>query len=219
MARFGIKAIGIRAFDPHYLWAYIKVFYEKGFWSIGNIGAGAGPGGAAAPPVKGIFLAAVWLAEAGMIVGVAAWTAWRGISSQPFCETCNRWTTIEPNVQRLVPGSGQANSLERVKAGDLTALGEFTRARIGVRAYLQLDLARCPSCQQSNFLSIHSCQDTVDRNGKPKVVKTAVIENLIIGAARRASRARGGPGSRGRQAAATSRLPASAQGGSKEQKT
>ena len=81
-----------------------------------------------------------------------------------------------------MPGSGQANSLERVKAGDLTALGEFTRARIGVRAYLQLDLARCPSCQQSNFLSIHSCQDTVDRNGKPKVVKTAVIENLIIGA-------------------------------------
>ena len=63
-----------------------------------------------------------------MIVGVAAWTAYRGITSLPFCESCNRWTVIETEVQRLNPCGFQADALERVKAGDLAALAHFARA-------------------------------------------------------------------------------------------
>ena len=154
----------------------MTVFYHRGFWTLKNVGEKGGD------PVRGIFLAAIWLAEAATIVGVAAWTAWRGISSQPFCETCNRWTTTEVSVRRLMPSGSEAKSLELLKAGELAALDDFAPAPAGAGAYLQLDLALCPTCQQSNFLSIYNCQQTVDKHGKPTLTKTTVLENLIIAA-------------------------------------
>jgi hypothetical protein len=176
LARFGIEKFGFRAFHPSFMTHYMKVFYHQGFWTLGHAGQKGGD------LVSGVFLGAIWLAEAGVIVGIATWIAWRGISSQPFCETCKRWTVTEANVQWLAPFSGQAQSLEQVKAGELAALDDFDRAPANARAYLQLDLARCPKCRQSNFLSIYNCQRTVDKNGKPKVNKIAVVENLIIAA-------------------------------------
>jgi hypothetical protein len=175
LARGVVKNAGLHAFHPLVLWEYMKFFYERGLWTLGH-------GGQGGDRVSGIVLGIVWLGEAGIIVGLAARIAWRGISSQPFCETCNRWTVSEANVQRLAASSRQAEALEPVKAGDLAALDAFDRAAANARAYLQLDLARCPKCQQSNFLSIYDCQHTVDKHGKPKLTKTAVVENLIIAA-------------------------------------
>jgi hypothetical protein len=190
LARGGLNR-GLHAFDPTVLKHYIAFFYEKGLWTLGHAGQHGGD------RVSGVFLGAVWLAEGGVIVGLAACAAWHGVSALPFCETCNCWTVSEANVQRLTHPAGPVqtmgaviddfksipNRLQRLKDGDLAALDDFDRAPPSAQAYLQLDLARCPTCQQSNFLSVFDCQHTVDKNKKMKVTKTAVVQNLIITAA------------------------------------
>jgi hypothetical protein len=172
-ARVGLH-VGLRALEPEVLKSYIGWFYENGFWTIGH---GGGQGGQA---VTGVALAAVWSVEASVIVGFAAWSAYKGVASTPFCETCNRWTVAAPDVRRLLaPSEAQG----RLVAGDLGALAESRLATGREPWYLQLDLAFCPACGQSNFLSVLSVKNTLDEKGNPKVVKKTLLQHLVIAAA------------------------------------
>jgi hypothetical protein len=173
IARLGFD-LGFHSFEPTVIYKYIVWFYENGTWGIGH---GVGNQGQV-NNITGIFLLIIWLAEAGLVIGITIGTARKILSSRPFCEYCNQWTGIEKGVRKLsLQGADEA--LKRLLTGDLTSLGDFTRS-VGEAAYLQLDLAACSTCSQSNFLTLQTIQHEVDKEGKTTVNKKTILQHLIL---------------------------------------
>src|SRR5262249_54015015 len=126
LARLGIPPNGdvLLAFRPDWLQVYIKLFYEQGFWGIGH-GVGNNNNG---QMVSGVFLAAVWLVEAVVILGFSAFIPWKLLGSSVYCEHCERWIDQAKEVQRLslvAPESAMA----RIVDGDLSPLDAWPRAK------------------------------------------------------------------------------------------
>lgn len=167
-ARVGTD-VGWHAFDLEVLFDYMKFFYEKGFWSMEH-----------GQTVSGPFLAAIWLAEAGVIVGMATWAAYRTISWLPFCEPCECWTTITKKVRQLiVPDAARL----KLSGGDLSVLEECRVAAGHEPEYLQFDLARCPKCEHTNLLSVHAVTNTLNKKGEMKATKKVLLKHLVVSAA------------------------------------
>jgi len=160
------------ALDPRVMASYMEWFYTNGAWGIGKNGGN----------VTGLFLGAVWLTEAGVIVGIATLYPWSEISDWVFCEKCGWWDTIETCPQRLsVDGSGTL--IERLKADDLTALGTAAMADPHESTYLQLKLATCPTCEECNYLDLERVTVTVDKEGKASTKTENLIKKLELTAA------------------------------------
>jgi hypothetical protein len=157
----------LTAFSPVVLMGYIKVFYENGAWAMKN-----------GPPVSGIMLAVFWSIEAAIIVGLSTVVAWYVISDHPFCENCKRWTVNEKG-NRSLSLIGAEDDLRQLLAGDPTSLMKFNLAQ-NEQEYLQLDLALCPTCTESNFLTVQRVTETVDKEGKVNSTRTPLLQNLLL---------------------------------------
>jgi len=157
------------AFAPDVLIAYIQLFYERGDWTLFGD-----------EPIAGISLAAIWVIEAAIIVGGAAFTALVANSEDPFCERCDVWADVEKGVRRLKLERGSQASAARLLQGDLTALAESERAEKREYPHLRLDLATCGSCQDSNYLTIQSVTESVNDKGETSTSEEALLTNLVI---------------------------------------
>jgi hypothetical protein len=159
----------LAAYSPTALMNYIEVFYKNGFWGMGKD-----------QMVSGIPLAIVWAIEAAVIVGGSTVLARQFILNIPFCESCGRWTVKKPGTRPLsLIGAGDA--LKQLLSGDLTSLANFNLAQ-NEAIYMQLDLANCPSCTESNFLTIQQAKQTLDKEGKLKVELTPLLRNMLVSA-------------------------------------
>ena len=162
-----IRQVGLYAFTPGGLYQFGAHLFAKGSWSFseGN-------------PVRGTFLASLWVLEAVVVTGltviVSQWNAQR-----PFCETCQSWTNEQRSVARLLATGGEP-AWTNVLNGELPALAEFEPAPPGSRWYVRLDLARCPTCEHSRFLSISQVMLHTDDKGQTKEVTRALISNAIL---------------------------------------
>jgi hypothetical protein len=157
-------------FNPSELWEYIGFFYDKGFWSIGS----------GDDTVSGVFLGIVWLVEAGVIVGGSTLLAMACMADQPFCEVCNGWTNSEEAVACLAPTTQYEPQFERILDGDLSGMHELMSIDDSLSRYLRFDLAICPTCNESNFLTISVVSQSVDKDGELKTDTTELIKNMII---------------------------------------
>jgi hypothetical protein len=157
------------AFSPDVLLDYIKQFYEHGAWGMrgGEI-------------LKGPFLGVIWAAEAIVIVGGATFFAPMRIKDHPFCETCKHWTTIKPVGTKLSLRDVE-RTLPALLSGDVTALSDFSAADTE-QLYLELELASCPTCDESHYLSVFQVAMTIDKKGKETVERRPVIRNMLIAA-------------------------------------
>jgi hypothetical protein len=165
----GLPIDYLAAYKPAFLIEYIKQFYENGAWGLKHGGN-----------VTGIALAAVWAVEATIIVGAATVFARQFIVHHPFCESCGRWTVIEPGKRPLsLIGAGE--SYAQLMSGDLAALTKFNLA-LNESLFLQLDLASCPTCEESYFLTIQQVKHSLDKEGKLKVETTPLVRNMLIAA-------------------------------------
>jgi hypothetical protein len=172
IARFVVPAGGkdyLKAFSPVVLVEYIKVFYENGAWAMKN-----------GPPVSGIMLAAFWSIEAVIIVGLSTVVAWYVIADHPFCENCKRWTVNEKG-NRSLSLIGANDALRQLLAGDPASLMKFNLAQ-NEQEYLQLDLALCSTCTESNFLTVQRVTETIDKEGKVNSTRTPLLQNMLIDA-------------------------------------
>lgn len=155
--------------DPLVLANFMAWLYENGSWGLRNGG-----------PVTGIPLVLVWLVEAGLVLAIA-WAVARGmIAGKAYCERCDQWTELEEGVQRLLVRSEDERPLQEVLQGNLAGLREMLRAPEGSNAYLQLDLATCPACPASNFLTIQAIRNEIDKKGNTQTVKQALVANMLI---------------------------------------
>lgn len=170
MARFGEFEHPI--WDLETLWAYLQLGYQQGFWSIGDNGA----------PVTGVFLAAVWVAEAAIIIICSAIVVRAWLGDLPFCEETAQWMTREKKVALLsLTDDDQAEAkLKRLLEGDLTVLGQLYRATGDEPARLQLDLATCPECPTCRFLTVKLVQSVVNKKGEVSTQESNLLVNLLI---------------------------------------
>lgn len=162
-----IPEIGLYAFMP---WGLVDMgtqLFQNGSWGLteGN-------------PVKGWFLVALWIIEAAVVVALAVAAA-RLNWDRPFCESCQQWTDSERGVARL-SGTGREPAWEKVLGGDLPSLAEFQPSLPGSMQFIRLDVARCPHCATSRFLTIASVTVTIDQNRKPKETTRSLVKNAIV---------------------------------------
>ena len=157
---------------PELIWEYMTFGFENGFWSIGRNGN----------PVTGFFLVAVWIAEAGIVIGVACTTLVAMIGSQPYCEETDQWTNSEKNLAALsLVNDDQAEAkLGRLMQGDLQSLREFYRSEGDEPAKLELDLATCPDCPTCNYLTVRMIRQTVNKKNEVTKEESKILVNLQI---------------------------------------
>jgi hypothetical protein len=128
--------------------------------------------------VDGWFLVAVWVAEAVCLTVIVAGMA-RMDAARPFCESCLEWTGSTSGLMRLAAG-GNEPPWQEVLSGDLTAVASFQPANVDVSPHVRLDLARCPKCTHSNFVTLTSVVTTTDSKGKTKTTERQLLLNGMI---------------------------------------
>lgn len=170
-ARFGGDEVPV-LLNPVLLKEYIAVFYENGFWGFGRGNANA--------TVSGIPLGLIWLAEAGIVIGLSFLISTGFASDHPYCEACQRWTDRTEGFCKLTPPTDDDTVVEQLVAGDLNVLNRFQRSPENAAAFLRIDTAQCPDCSQCNWVTISLAQITVDKDGKENTSVDALVSNMLV---------------------------------------
>lgn len=127
---------------------------------------------------NGWLLVGAWVAE-GICVLLIVVALARTDAARPFCETCLEWTASTSGLLR-VAADGNEPPWQEVLGGDLTAIASFQPANASTTPHVRLDLARCPKCQHSNFVSLTSITITTDSKGKTKTKERQLLLNGMI---------------------------------------
>jgi hypothetical protein len=161
------------AFRPQVIWWYMQWAYENGLWELGKHANG---------PLKGIPLAMIWVAEAAIIVGLAAHFPWNEVGQWVFCESCGWWETIETNLCRF--SAENADSIAaRIKEEDLSVLGELVPVKPDNPRFLRTSVTTCETCDESNYLDLERVTLTVDKKGNVKTRAETLVDKMEIAAA------------------------------------
>jgi hypothetical protein len=161
------KEAGLSTYLPHTILAMMAHLFQEGSWGL-----------TAGQMVKGWPLVILWLVEAGMIVGLAATTAFAQIADKPFCEACSEWITGE--TPHFYQGNGSEPVWTEVQNGNFDALADTEQATGGELTYVRIKLHVCETCTESNYLTITRCENTVDGKGNPKLIEKNIITNLAV---------------------------------------
>jgi hypothetical protein len=166
VARNGVGAAAT-AWTPQGLVRHGQDLFEKGSFTMKGKNK-----------VKGWLLVAAWIAEGlfvtGIVLAMSLTDAWR-----PFCESCLEWTESTSGLMRFA-ADGKEPAWQEVLSGDLTAVATFAPAHAGTSPHVRLDLASCPKCLHSNFVTLTSVTIKKDSKGKTKTVETTLITNGAI---------------------------------------
>jgi len=123
----------------------------------------------------------VWLAEAGIIVGVAAFVAWVTLGNLVYCEHCENWARSQKDVKRLTL-SVPDGVIAKVAAGDLSPLDAWPMANPADQFFIRLNLDFCDGCEKSNYLTMERVVTQLDKKGKPQQVVTPIVKRMPIDA-------------------------------------
>jgi hypothetical protein len=128
--------------------------------------------------VNGVPLVAAWIAEGICVILIVVVMA-RMDAARPFCESCLEWTQSTSGLMRFA-ADGKEPPWQEVLAGDLTAVATFAPANSLTSPHVRLDLASCPKCVHSNFVTLTSVTITRDKKGKTKTTETTLITSGAI---------------------------------------
>jgi hypothetical protein len=162
--------VGLKAWSPVAITGFANHLFENGSWGLSDNA-----------PVKGWPLVAVWVLEAGMLYYIA-WAMAMSALMQPFCERCGAWTSLQTGIVRFA-GKGDEPVWQRIADGELPALGEVTVLGEESPQFVRLDMARCPQCTESNFLTLKAVELTTDKEGKVKTKERSIVEHAILNSA------------------------------------
>ncbi len=163
-----VSKVGVWAWSPGELQVYIELINAQGIWSIKN------------STPTGYVLGAVWLVEAGILVGMAVWLPRSGISSAPFNEQTGTWadTTTSYGPFRL---KGELHALtSRLEAGDTAAINELEPAPASASSFHQCVITSCAGDDQFTLLSLDAINRTYDDKGKEQLTNRSLLKYLFI---------------------------------------
>jgi len=152
--------------SPLAVFRIITALGEEGIWDF----RGAKPTGA--------VLYGIWSLEAGIVLVVALLTA--SSNDAPFCENCDQW--IEPQGEPVpLPNNGQLDQLQRdLEAENYRAFDDLAAGKLEPSDFLNAIIKTCPSCSDSNFLSVDRVVTTTKSSGEEDVNTATLLANLSI---------------------------------------
>jgi hypothetical protein len=161
------KEYGLGTFLPHAIVGLMIQLFQEGSWGL-----------QAGQMVTGWTLVVLWLIEGGLIIGLAATTAYSQIADKPFCEGCNEW--ISGESPHFYVGDGSEPVWTEVKHGNFDPLADTEQATGSEPTYVRIKLHVCETCTESNYLTITRCENTVDNKGNPKLEEKDLVTNLAV---------------------------------------
>ncbi len=162
--------LGILAYHPNVVLDLMIYLYQEGWWSFSD---------RAQQNLTGIPLAIIWVLEAGAIICTSVGVARSFVAHRTFCEGCNRWTDTDTGANYLL-GTGSEPQIQGAAMGDLRGLNELERAAGYEDKVIRIDIDICPSCEQSNFVTIQAVTNKLDSKGNNKQVLQVIVRNLVI---------------------------------------
>jgi len=159
-------------FLPGQILAAMGYLYDHGSWTIGH-------GGSPGDTVSGIPLAIVWVVEAGIIIGIAAYLPFKFVADTPYCETTGTWLDVTKNIDTLDSIDDPAQ-VALLKGGSLQPLLEAKARPVGSLIFTRLCLKR--SAQPGPFCTLRVQKITIkiDKKGKSQETVKAYSGDLIL---------------------------------------
>ena len=165
---FAFSKQEILAITPAQLAPVIQYVADNGAWSIFD------------STPTGWELYAYWGLEALVIVGMSMLVAGLYLNTAAYCEHCKRWADEKQSISPLDAVGDPKGLQSRLEQGDLAGLKALKKQPADAAAYTTLNLKKCPSCAQSNFLSVDAVRITVDKKGKKSSHTRNLLQNLVL---------------------------------------
>ncbi|MEM6471612.1 MAG: hypothetical protein AAF802_18780 [Planctomycetota bacterium] len=164
--------IMLNMLDPRFILGWMKMIYENGLWGMGGGNA-----------LSGIAVVAIWLIEAGLLYGFGFVTGVAAYGNRPFCESCDCWND-ETQDLAVLPVAMSDPSWAQIRNGNFDALRKLQIVEDRNNSYVELRLADCSSCDDSDYLSAIGITLTVD-NGEIKKNESYIFQHLSVTRAQR----------------------------------
>lgn len=163
--------VALTGFDPRMIYGWGEYIFENGLWvKNGN-------------PHDGYEAVIGWVLEA-LIIFVMAFVSRKVYGNQPFCEDCNEWTS-ETKELAVLPVSATDPAWQTVIGGNVSSIRKLQLAPDSNR-YVELQLASCPSCTSSDFLTAVSVELRLNKEGNLEKNESDIFRALTISADQKA---------------------------------
>jgi len=155
---------------PGQILRVMKVLLQEGSWGIGF---------SSHEPVTGILLAIVWIAEAGIMVGLSTIAGLSSVMQTPFCEIHECWLDEEKKIDKL-DIFARPQDIAAFKNGDIAPL-EQARPRVPAAGqFARLTLKYSSRCEDYCAFTVANVTVTPDKDGKMKEKVTELMTNLWV---------------------------------------
>jgi len=152
-------------FSPDEVWNIMQDIGKSGWFSLSG------------SMFNGTLLWISWGIEALTILGFSTFMPAFLMGDWVFCEPCNKWCAEKGDIARFgTPEPGA--QMDRVKAGDLTVLGELPPDAGGQTPHIRLNNRRCESCGQTDAVEIKRywyVQTNKGPNEKSEVLRSNML--------------------------------------------
>lgn len=153
---------------PGQLWAAIQYLGDRGVWSI----KGTTP--------KGIVLMGFWAIEAIGIVGMSAWTGFKAVSNNAFCEKCDCWMEDAAPLGFFSVTNDAGGLRSDMEVGRLDKLKSLYGVTPDESHHTIVSLEDCAKCSGHKLLTLTERVITFDDKGNQQNKDTVVINRLRV---------------------------------------
>ena len=167
-----VTACAMFGWMPQSVYAWAGYIHDEGLWAMGKNGNAT----------SGIMVCILWAVELLAIVGVA-WASKTTYGTAPFCEECNQWTEETKELAQL-PVSPSDPAWTKFSEGDLDSVKRLQVVQ-NVPEYVELQLAACPSCQTSDYVSAVGVTLSAGKDGEIQKNEDDIVRHLRISRAQR----------------------------------
>jgi hypothetical protein len=145
----------------------MAILYREGSWSFHG------------STVTGFVLGAVWLIEAGIIVGLTTALPWSFVRDTPFCEQTRSWLDEEKQINTLEHFTDEAH-IAALRSGDLMPLTNARPKPDGAAVFTRLLLKRAPGRTTFCTLRVQNVSVSIESDGKVKEQAEDFTGDLIL---------------------------------------
>ncbi len=177
LADFDFSVYFDHILHPRYFWHLMNFLAENPMWTIGK-GSGTLPA---------IAYYAIWLIEAGIIIGVPIMACRNFVRDNVLCDGCGTWiaATGDAAVFDVSGEEGDAREREqRIGTGDIALLLDLPRldpSVTGVPRMEAIGLA-CPYCEdKDSYVTVNFVTEkAAKKKRKPEIVRKKIVANAPV---------------------------------------
>ena len=152
---------------PDMIVAFARSLLEEGFWLQRD------------DPVKGSFLAVIWIIEAAILFGTPLVLAFTQHGERPFCGACRSWCGNIAPAASLDANAPLDEVRRELLAGNLDVLRTLGPADFSASQRLRLERIGCRKCGESEFFTLWLVE-FVEKNGAVQEHKQPVVRHLRL---------------------------------------